>query len=438
MMNKLHGAVALASLLAAYYLPDPHLLPVRAWLAPSLLLMAALGLALALRRRPQQKWRAAGLALLWLAVAALSAFTASAHYRYRQALLRASAIDPALMARLGEHLVIGYDKPEELHELARRGLIGGVFVTRRNAEGKSFEQLRAELASLQALRRQAGLPPLMIATDQEGGPVSRLSPPLPQQAALSTVLDPTLALGQTRQDIAQRAAQYGTEQARALAALGVNTNFSPVVDLKPAHASGILDLHTRIAARAIAADPDSVTLVAQAYSQASLAQGVMPTLKHFPGLGSIAADTHHFSAHLGGSLQDLSARDWRPFQLVLEQTPAMLMVGHVAVDALDSANPASVSPAVLNGLLRQQWRFNGVLISDDMSMAPIYNRGLCRSAVESLNAGMDLLLISYDWEKYYGVMDCLRRAEQSGALRSLEHSQRRLRALAMYRARRVD
>jgi beta-N-acetylhexosaminidase len=109
------------------------------------------------------------------------------------------------------------------------------------------------------------------------------------------------------------------------------------------------------------------------------------------------------------------------------------MVGHVAVDALDDANPASVSPAVLSGLLRQQWRFNGILISDDMTMAPIYNRGLCRSAVDSLNAGMDLILIAYDWKKYYSVMDCLRHAKESGALRNLEQSQERLRTFGVRR-----
>jgi len=421
-------------MLAAYYLPDPHLLPLRAWLTLGLPLMSTLGLALALRRWPQQPWLAASIAVLWLTVFGLTLFAASADYRHRQAVLQAADSDPASMARLGAHLVIGYDNPEEIRELAQRGLIGGVFVTRRNADGKSFRQLHDELALLQDLRRQAGLPPLMIATDQEGGPVSRLSPPLPQQPALASVL----ASGSSSQEIAEAAAHYGAAQGRALAALGINTNFSPVVDLKPSRASGMLDLHTRIAERAISSDPEQVALVARAYSQELLAHGVMPTLKHFPGLGSVAADTHHFSAHLGGSVQDLSARDWRPFQLVLGQTPAMLMVGHVAVDALGSANPASVSPKVLTGLLRQKWRFNGILISDDMTMAPIYNRGLCRSAIESLNGGMDLLLISYDWEKYYLVMDCLRRAEQSGDLRSLEHSQRRLQALTMYLTRWAD
>lgn len=424
-MKPTRGRLALAGVcvLAAYYLPDPHLLPLRVWVTLGLLLLSTLSLVAALRHWSHHKVLAATNTALWLTVFGLTVAAASADFRYRQLLLNAAERDPALMSRLGTHLVIGYDQPEEIHELIQRGLIGGVFVTHRNAAGKSLRQLHDELALLQNLRRQAGRPPLIIATDQEGGPVSRLSPPLPQQPALSSVLSADLST----QEIAAAAARYGAEQGRALAALGVNVNFGPVVDLKPGHAPGRLDLHTRIAERAIADDPEQVALVAQAYSRELLAHGVTPTLKHFPGLGSVRDDTHHFNAHLGASVQDLSTRDWRPFQRVLDQIPAMMMVGHVVLDALDDANPASVSSAVLNGLLRQKWRFNGILISDDMSMAPIYNRGLCRSAIESLNGGMDLLLIAYDWKKYYMMMDCLRHAKESGALRSLEQSRERLR-----------
>lgn len=411
--------------LVAYHLQNPHLLPVRAWAEPVLLLVGMMGLAATLYWRPRQLWITLSISALWLAAIGFIVAGASAQYRHRQAILQAADRNPELMARLGEHLVVGYDNPQEIRKLAQRGLIGGIFITRHNVAGKSFEQLRVELAMLQAVRRQAKLPPLIIATDQEGGPVSRLSPPLPLQPALASVLaDDALP-----HEIEQRARRYGETQAGALAALGINTNFSPVVDLKPTRATSSLDFHTQIAKRAIASDPDTVTQVALAYSQALLQRGVMPTLKHFPGLGSVSVDTHHFNAYLNSSLPDLQARDWRPFQQILSQTPALLMVGHVTVNALDKSRPASVSAAVLSGLIRQQWQFDGVMISDDLSMAPIYNRGLCRSSIESLNAGMDLLLISYDWKKYYLILDCLQHAEKTGALAPLEKSHQRLQAL---------
>lgn len=418
-------SLALICALAAYHLQNPLLLPARAWAEPVLLLVGVMCLAATLCWRPRQPWLTLSIAILWLATIGFIVVGASAQYRHRQTILQAADRNPELMARLGAHLVVGYDNSQEIRMLAQRGLIGGIFITRHNVMGKTFEQLRVELALLQAVRRKAKLPPLIIATDQEGGPVSRLSPPLPLQPALASVL----ADDAHPHEIEQRARQYGAAQASALAALGINTNFSPVVDLKPAQATGFLNFHTQIADRAIASDPNTVTQVALAYSQALLRQGVMPTLKHFPGLGSVSVDTHYFNADLNTSLSDLLARDWRPFQQILSQTPALLMVGHVTVSALDKTRPASVSPAVLTGLVRQQWQFDGAMISDDLSMAPIYKRGLCRSSVESLNAGMDLLLISYDWKKYYLILDCLQHAEKTGALAPLEKSHQRLQAL---------
>jgi beta-N-acetylhexosaminidase len=323
---------------------------------------------------------------------------------------------------VGQHLVVGYEDSDEISELVRQGFIAGIFVTHRNAKGKTFEQLHTELNNFQTLRREAGLPPLMIATDQEGGSVSRLSPPLPRLPTLAALLTPDL----TDAQIEQNATAYGVEQGKALVMLGVNTNFSPVVDLKTNRQSGTLDFHTRIAERAIAAEPEIVTRVALAYSRGLLTQNVMPAVKHFPGLGSVADDTHHFSARLSLPLSELEQRDWYPFRTILSQSPAMLMVGHVIVDAVDPEFPASLSYKLLTGIVRETWKHNGVLISDDMTMAAVYNRGLCESSIRSLNAGVDLLLVAYDWEKVYPVLDCLARADKSGQFKGLQASRERL------------
>lgn len=416
------AATALPCLLLAANLHDPHLLPVRNAVAVALLLSGLVGLAVAVWPRPGRGWWQAPVVVAWLAVIGLAVAGGWADRLCQSAVMREADLNPQLMASLGEHLVVGYKDIADIRELARRGLIGGVFVTWHNVQGKTPDQIRTELWGLQALRLRARLPPLMIATDQEGGAVSRLSPPLPQQPSLSSVL----GAGMASREIDDRAAQYGAEQARALASLGVNANFSPVVDLKPAKAPSMLDRHTRIAERAVSGRPEAVTQVALAYSRALLAHGVMPTLKHFPGLGSVAADTHHFSADLTSPLTELNSRDWLPFRRVLAQTPAMLMIGHVTVAALDGERPASVSRKVLTGLVREGWKFDGILISDDMTMGAIYNRGLCRSSVEALNASMDLLLVAYDSEKYYTVMDCLFRAAQTGELNSLAPSRERL------------
>ncbi len=405
------------ALIMASKLDDPRFASVRDWAAP-LLIALSLAAAFGLARRRARIDLATRTG--WLIVAGLTGMTICAPYTARTAIIQAAEREPVHMAALGEHLVIGYDDPGEVQELARRGLIGGVFVSHHNIVGKTPAQLRAELDGFQAVRRRAGLPPLLIATDQEGGSVSRLSPLVPHQPPLASLVDAT--------DAEQRATDYGNRQGHALAELGINVNFSPVVDLRPSRPPDPSDHHTRIADRAIAADPVKVTRIALAYSRALASQGITPTLKHFPGLGGVKEDTHLHSAHLTTPTPQLATRDWLPFRYVLDHAPAMLMVSHVTLDAIDPTRPASLSRPVLTGLLRDRWHYDGVLISDDLSMAPAYNRGLCRASMEALDAGEDLLLIAYDWRQYYTVMDCLRQAANADKLPDLSQSHRRLSA----------
>ncbi|SFN61353.1 beta-N-acetylhexosaminidase [Formivibrio citricus] len=425
LLQTVHFLLAAAGMIWAYHLKDPHLLDSRTRETPALVILALSGSALTwffLRRRKNLRLF---FFVLWFSVLALTGFGEYRFLHQKETVLTADGDNDRRLNRLGAHLVVGYHHVDDIRELVRRGYVGGVFVTRRNVEGKTFEQVRDELSGLQALRRQAGLPPLMIASDQEGGMVSRLSPPLPRQPALASVLVP----GLPRAELDARVAEYARQQGSGMAALGVNVNFSPVLDLKPERAKGVLDFHTRIAERAIASDPETVSRVALVYNRALLAKGVLPTAKHFPGLGSVTDDTHHFSAHLTLPLDALNARDWVPFRVALAQTPAMLMVGHVFVDAVDRELPASLSAKLLTGIVREDWKHEGVLVSDDMTMAAVYNRGLCQSSTQALNAGMDLLLVSYDWEKIYPVLACLLNADRSGQLRSLEASRQRLKHL---------
>lgn len=424
--NILHAFLALVCLLLAANLKDPHLLPYRDYEAPLLLLFAMTGLIAALYAVIVRGRKQALFIIAWLAVIGMVSYGEFEFRSQKQSILTATPEHAQRLAILGKHLVVGYENTDGVRELVRRGFIAGLFVTRRNSGGKTSEQLRAELESFQILRREAGLPPLIIASDQEGGAVSRLSPPLPQQPALSTLL----VADKSSAQIEHNATAYGIEQAITLTDLGVNINFSPVVDLKPGHESGALDFHTRIAQRAIAADPDTVARIALAYSRGLVSQGILPTLKHFPGLGSVTEDTHHFTARLMLTLDELKQGDWYPFRYVLSRVPALLMVGHVIVNDLDAEFPASLSHKLITGILRENWQHDGVLISDDMTMAAVYNRGLCQSSVLSLNAGMDLLLLAYDWEKVYPVLDCLLRADNSGQLKNLEDSRIRLNRLA--------
>ncbi len=401
------GWLALAALwFWAWHLKDPHLRFMREWELALLLGVLTAGIAIAWRfARGRLRPVALGLAF----AALLTALGNEAASRQHRAEVEAAS-GPVAQA-LGAHFIVGYDDAAQLRDRVRKGLIGGIFVTGRNVKGRTAAELRDEIAGLQALRREAGLPPLVVATDQEGGAVSRLSPLVEPQPALATLLDVDVS----DDELAQRAHAYGARQGRALAALGITLNFSPVVDLRPGRAPGRWDFHTRIDERAISADPAVTAQVALAYELGLESAGVRGTLKHFPGLAGVTEDTHHFAAVLHTPAARLATHDWKPFQEVSKQSDAAIMLGHVILPELDAEHPVSFSRRIVRQVIRGEWGYQGLLVTDDLTMGAAYNRGLCDATVRALGAGVDLLLIAYDHDKYFDAMHCALQAAQRGA-----------------------
>jgi beta-N-acetylhexosaminidase len=311
---------------------------------------------------------------------------------------------------LGQHFVVDYSSLDEVVPLAEKGLIAGVYIARHNIAGRTAETLRSEIAELQERRRIAGLPPLIVAADQEGGIVSHLSPPLTAIPSLSTLAD-------LPPDIrAKKAEDFGHTHRQELATLGVNQDFAPVLDLRPEASRYRYDFNTLINQRAISGDPAAVADIALAYVRGLEAFNVGATVKHFPGLGRVRTDTHHFGADLDTPLAVLEASDWRPFRDVLAGTKARLMIGHVTLSAVDPDRPASHSKRVINGIIRQKWNYQGVIITDDLVMGAIYNHDVCTAVVEALNAGADLLLVAYDGSQFYRIFACVSGAFSQGRL----------------------
>jgi beta-N-acetylhexosaminidase len=330
--------------------------------------------------------------------------------------------DEAAIKLFGRHFVVGYRSAEGAGLLAEKGLIAGLYVTRHNVAGRTAAEVRGEIAALQERRRRAGLAPLIVAADQEGGIVAHLAPPLNALPALST-------LAGLAPDIRKRKAEeLGRTQGQELASVGVNLNLAPVLDLRPRWDRNRLDFNTLIAQRAIATDPTIVADIALAYVQGLDAAGVGATIKHFPGLGRVQADTHHFAATLVASEEELEATDWYPFREVLAHSNARLMVGHVTLATIDPERPASHSKRVIEELIRGKWGYQGVVMTDDLVMGAIYGGNVCTAVVEALNAGADLLLVAYDGAQFFRVFDCALDAYHRGSLdlAMLKASDRRL------------
>jgi beta-N-acetylhexosaminidase len=273
------------------------------------------------------------------------------------------------------------------------------------------DRVRAEVEALQALRWKAGLPPLLVAADQEGGSVAHMTPPLAALPSLASLVEEA----GDGPELDARVRAYGEKQGCDLAALGVNLNFGPVADLRPSGRGPLIDTHTLIRRRAIAGDPAVVERVVAAYDAALLAQGVRPTLKHFPGLGRVTTDTHHFPGRLDESVAVLAAADWRPFRTAARDGAAM-MLGHVVVPGIDAERPASLSRAVVRGLLRGEWGYDGLLVTDDLNMGAVFRRGIGNAAAEALAAGVDMVLVAYDPDQYYRAMFGAMEALRSGRL----------------------
>lgn len=388
---------------------DPYLVVLRGT-GNLLLAITSVAVVFTLVRRDawrRGRWAGKLLVVLWC-LPPLAILTSHVTFELRKRSVLQT--EPARARSLGRHFIVGYSSFDEVARLAEQGLIAGIYVTRHNVAGRTAAALKAEIAALQDRRRIAGLPPLIVAADQEGGIVSHLAPPLTALPSLASLAE--LAPDEQR----AKAEEFGRIHGREMASLGVNLNFAPVLDLRPAARRNRFDFNTLISQRAISDDPAKVSMIAAAYIHGLEASGVGATVKHFPGLGRVRADTHHFSADLDTPIGELEATDWRPFREVLSTSDARLMVGHVAVGALDPGRPASHSKAVIDGLIRKTWNYQGIVVTDDLVMGAIYQHDFCTAVVEALNAGVDLLLVAYDGAQFYRIFACASNAANRDAL----------------------
>jgi beta-N-acetylhexosaminidase len=361
---------------------------------------------------------------LFTAILAL-AITATIEARFLWVRYQGLHADPGALEKPGRHLMVGYRDLAEVRELIRLRAVGGIFVSSGNVQNKGIAEVRQIIQSFQNQRQQQGLPPLWIATDQEGGSVSRLSPPLTRLPGLSEIVQRYSELDQREQAVRE----FARTQGRELANVGVNINLAPVVDLNYKLINPN-DWYTRIFERAISDDPVVVAQVAAWYCAELENTGVRCTLKHFPGLGRAFEDTHLKDANLTASMAELAGTDWLPFRALMRDSKAFTMLGHVRLTALDKKNPVSMSPTVIGGLLRRDWNYQGVLITDNFSMAAVYcsSEGMENGTIQALNAGVDLILISWDTDQFYPIMYALLKADRQGRLdrEALKRSDERL------------
>ena len=295
-------------------------------------------------------------------------------------------------AKAGRVLMVGLAGPD-LSDGEKRSLLrlrpGGVILFRRNLDS------RARLAALMEELDQVLPDSPWLAIDQEGGRVSRLEP----------WIGPTCSAFERAADGPDAAFEFGLETGRELSALGFNLDFAPVVDLCPAdRANGIGD-------RSWGTDPEQVAGLTGRFQDGLHSSGVAGCLKHFPGLGDTAVDSH-LELPVCRRDRDLLERvDMLPYRELGPSSPAV-MVCHASFPTLDrtAGRPASLSPPIITGLLREQLGYSGMVCADDMEMgavAPLDVEG--SAAVQAVRAGADLLPYCADHDRAAAARDALAR-----------------------------
>lgn len=280
----------------------------------------------------------------------------------------------------GNVLVCGFDgldAPAEVRRWVAEGVLGGLILFRRNVRDP---RQAAELIDSCLDDADATFPPL-ICVDQEGGRVARFGAPvlqLPSMRKLAAADD----LGLTRD-----AARVLAKQLRAI---GVTLNFAPVLDIDTN------PLNPIIGDRAFGRTPEVVVEQALAFAAGMHEGGTLACGKHFPGHGDTDLDSHLALPILRHDRARLDEVELAPFRTAVEQLPS-IMTAHVVFEALDPSVPATMSTAVIEGLLRGELGFEGVVFSDDLEMKAITASHVIEKAgIRAIEAGCDMLLVCSD------------------------------------------
>jgi beta-N-acetylhexosaminidase len=286
--------------------------------------------------------------------------------------------------------------PPELRSLAREFDLGGAILFGRNVEAP--EQVAELAADLELLGRSA---PAWVSIDQEGGRVARLKEPF-------TRWPPMAVLGRAKSEaLAER---FARALARELKAVGITLDYAPV-----------LDIHTNpknpvIGDRALAEKADEVARLGSAIIRALQEEGVASCGKHFPGHGDTSADSHLELPLVEHPPDRLRAVEFEPFRAAIAEGVAFIMTAHVLVPALDEERPATLSPAVVQRLLREELRFDGVILSDDLEMKAVSAHvAVPAAAIRAIKAGCDgVLICSGDVELQAATLEAIVKAVESG------------------------
>ena len=293
--------------------------------------------------------------------------------------------------------------------------VGGIILFDRNMESK--DQVKTLIADINKAGKSAGLTPLFLGIDQEGGTVARMEDQLIK-------VPPAEELGKAP---IEQAASLAKQSGAELKDLGFNINFAPVADLGLTYG------------RSYSTNPDEVVRYAGAVGKAYDEAGLWYSYKHFPGIGKTDVDLHADTSIVPVSRETLLSEDTKVFVDLIKQSKPntyTIMVSHAMYPQIDSDYPASLSKAIITDWLRKDMGYNGVVVTDDMDMGALakhYTFG--DMAVQSILAGSDILLVCHEYEHMQEAYNGLMKAVKDGRISKerLDESVKRILLMKMSR-----
>ena len=333
---------------------------------------------------------------------------------------------PSLEEMIGSMIMVGFrgsSAPSDILEAIQKGRLGGIILFDRDVNLHAQRNIldKKQLQLLTKSLQKSAPHPIFIAVDQEGGRVRRLEPgkgffALPSAQEMGDMSDSDV------KDLAYAAGREMTE-------LGINVDLAPVADIRrSAKSPGLGDF-----GRTFSSDSAAVYRKSKAFSAGLRKAGVIPVLKHFPGLGSASLDSHKGLPDVTDVWNDIELFPYR--ELFKNSWQGMVLAAHAFNRNLDKDAPSSLSSQTINGLLRDSLRWQGVVITDDLQMDAVSGIPLRDLIKRAVDAGTDILLfgnnLRYEDDIHTRVFSILMNLVQSGDIekKRIQSSWRRIDAL---------
>lgn len=318
--------------------------------------------------------------------------------------------------KIGQLLIVGFEgieTNEEIEKMIKDYYVGGFILFERNiSNGENTLEL---INSIKKLNRENNVP-LFISIDEEGGNVSRL----PKEFRK---LPKAWEIGRINSE--EYSYKIGELIGERLQALGFNLNFAPVLDINSNPNNPV------IGKRAFGSTVEEVKKHGIQTMEGMKSKNIIPVLKHFPGHGDTTVDSHMDLPIINKTTEELEELEFIPFKKGIEKGADMIMTSHILFPKIDKNNPATFSKEIITNILREKLNFNGVIITDDITMDGLKDYNIIDVPIKALKAGCDIILVCHSYDDQVKIIEKIKEEVKNGSISEKEIDEKVYRILKL-------